>query len=521
MKLELSLPRTRFVVDETLEVSVRLHNDGPTPVSVPDPLRNDAWQPSYVLTGPAFPEGRRFSARSATSRDARATAAHASQGTALATIELPPGGTHEGEVPLSLWCPPGVPGAYTLVAELEPVAGAPWPAVRSEPLALELEALAARGASVGVDVRRGPPADLHVGFVHAADPPVLYDALVTEDRPDLGELERASLEPRRTLGAGQGVSAVLVPWCNVDRMTAMVSWRAWVHEAAAGPRLYADDSPLGQPGSLPLAAGTTVLPPVWQGPAEALDVLVLEPDRRRLGLACFTSPGPTAPLTGLVLTRSDARQPPTGALVWRSEAAPGPLAAARLVLGPAALGSPRHVIALCEQGDGVVVLHYVVEPAGRGTLTATISLPRTRTLPGSTVALRVTAAGHVRAWLLLGAHDPAWPVYLVRVELDASGRLLETVRRPRPVVTLGAPLLEAALELALPEDRAPEVLAWALRTDDRRVLWSRGDRAPRWYKAPRPSTLAVPLQLRPLAEATVLATLAPGRAPGLVTLEDG
>ena len=45
-------------------------------------------------------------------------------------------------------------------------------------------------------------------------------------------------------------------------------------------------------------------------------------------------------------------------------------------------------------------------------------------------------------------------------------------------------------------------------------------RAPRWFKAARPSVVAAPMQLRPLAEATYLATLEPGRAPTLVTLED-
>ena len=71
MKIELSLPRPRFVVDETIEVTLRLHNDGTLPVRVPDPFRNTAWQPTYVITGPAFSAGKRFSARSATSRDRR------------------------------------------------------------------------------------------------------------------------------------------------------------------------------------------------------------------------------------------------------------------------------------------------------------------------------------------------------------------------------------------------------------------------------------------------------------------
>ena len=141
MKIELTLPRARFVAGGTVEVTLRLHNDGVAPVRVPDPFRNDAWQPTYVLTGPAFPQGRRFSARSATARNP-----HAATGGPLMLVELLPGQTHAGELPLSLWCPIDVPGAYTLVAELDHAEdGGPRIAARSQPLAFELEAIATHG----------------------------------------------------------------------------------------------------------------------------------------------------------------------------------------------------------------------------------------------------------------------------------------------------------------------------------------------------------------------------------------
>lgn len=493
MKIELSVPRSRFVVEETLEVQVRLHNDGDAPVRVPDPFHNDAWQPTYVITGPAFPGGRRLSARSATSRDQRP----APHDVPLHMVELPPGATHEGELPLSQWCPIATPGAYTLVAELDH----DGVTASSNTLALQIEPLAAQGVSVGVDVMRGPPADLHVSFVQAgADPPVIYDMLVTEDRPDLGELERASLEPRRAVAPGVG--AVLVPWNNGDRMAAMAAWRVWLHDG----ELHGDDSPLGQPFGLPLPPGATLVPPAWQDPAEVLDVLVLEADQRRLQLARFTSHGPPTP--------------PSGALVWRSDAR-GPIVAARLAVGPIALGSPRRVIAVEVHGEDLVVSHHAVEPGGSGSPTATLTLPNVNPVPGTSVALRVTPAGHTRAWLLLDAKEPGWRIYLAHVEFDDRGGLVGGGGGlPTPLVALDGPLLEAALELSLPESHEPEELVWALRTDDRRVLWSRGGRAPRWFKTPRPTTLATPMQLRPLSQATYLATLQPERAPELVTLED-
>lgn len=515
MRIELSLPRSRFMVDETIEVTLRLHNDGAATARVPDPFRNDAWQPSYVLTGPQFPGGRTFSARSATSRGRRPA------GGPLVTVELPPGGTHEGELPLSLWCPISQPGAYSLVAELDWAdEGGARVLARSQPLAISLEALAARGVSVGVDVLRSPPGELYAAFVHAgAEDPVIVDALLVEDRPDLGELRRASLEPRRTvrvtgmpvlapgqsgllgaaaLGSSPTLTRVLVPWSSVDRMTAIAAWRAWT----AGGTLHAEDSPLGAPVAVPLPLGASVLPPTWQDASEALDVLLLDADRRRLRLARLVSHGPPAS--------------PTGAIVWQSEGCE-PIAIARLAHGAGA--GTRRVVALETVGDDLRVSCFAADPTLGGARLGAHVLRKLDPVPGCGLALRVTPEGHTKVWLLVDAKEPGWQVYLTHVVFDAAGEVVHH-QGPAPLVTLSAALLEAALELALPEDREPEVLAWALRTDDRRVLWSRGSRAPRWYKAPRPTTLAVPLQLRPQSQATYLATLRPGRAPGLVTLED-
>jgi hypothetical protein len=192
-----------------------------------------------------------------------------------------------------------------------------------------------------------------------------------------------------------------------------------------------------------------------------------------------------------------------------------------VAVGPAEHGSLRRVIALEAHGaDDLLVSCFAPEPGGGGAALGRLRLSQVGPLPGSSIALRITPEGHTRAWLLLDAKPPGWQVYLAHVVFDAQGRVIAGGERPRPLVTLSSPLLEAALELALPDDREPETLAWALRTDDRRVLWSRGGRPPRWLKTPRPTTLAVPMQLRPLSEATYLATLRPGHPPELVTLED-
>lgn len=478
-----------------MEATLRLHNDGTAPVRVPDPFRNDAWQPTYVLTGPAAPQGQRWSARSATSHGRQPAA-----GGPLALVELLPGQSHEGELPLSLWCPIAVPGAYTLVAELDHAEdGGPRIVARSQPLVFELEAIATPGVSVGVDVLRGPPGDLHASFVHAgAGGAVIVDALLVEDRPDLGELRRASLEPRRTVAAG--VVEVLAPWCNVDRMTAIAAWRAWLE----GGALTADDSPLGPPVAVPLPPGASLLPPAWQDPSEALDVLVLEADRRRLQLARFTSHGPPTP--------------PTGALVWRSDDREA-IVTARLALGPSEQGSLRRIIAVEVHGDDLHVSCFAAQPGGSAAPIGTLVLPKLDPVPGQSVALRVMPDGRTKAWMLVDAKDPGWQVYLTHVVFDAAGKVVRC-DRATPLVALGSTLLEAALELVLPEDREPETLVWALRTDDRRMLWSRGGRAARWLKTPRPTTIATPMQLRPLSQATYLATLRPGHAPELITLED-
>ncbi|MCX4240636.1 hypothetical protein [Paraliomyxa miuraensis] len=502
MKIELSLPRSRVVVDESIELHVRLCNDGPTPVRVPDPFVNDAWQPAYVLTGPAFPTGRRFTARSSTSRDARPVP----DDVPLAMIELPPGGTHEGEIPLSQWITIDAPGAYSLVAELElsaERAGGTALAVRSAPLSLTLDALDASSASVGVDAQQGPPAGLWVSFVHAGrEPPAIYDALVLEDRPDLGELQRHDLVHRRDVAAG--VEAVHVPWHHDDRMAALAAWRTWMQ----GGSLVVDDSPLGVPMALPLSPGSSVVTPVWQDAREQLDVLVRAPSPgggQQLELVRFGSHGPPAP--------------PTGAVVWRSEPR-GSIATARLALGPVSGGSLRRAVAVESRGDDLVLSCFAVEAGGPGAPIAEVTLPQVNPVPGLGLVLRVTPEGRTRVWVLADAKHQGWQVYLGRMEFDVDGRLTAAIEKPRPLVTLPSPLVEAALELVQPAGDGSEPLVWALRTDDRRVLWSRDGSAPRWYKTLRPSVLAVPMQLRPMSQATYLATQSPGRAPALVTLEE-
>src|SRR5690349_9885235 len=60
VKLELRLPRDRFLVGENVSVELRLTNTGTAPVAVPA-LRSDANpQPVYRLAGPGYAEGATF-----------------------------------------------------------------------------------------------------------------------------------------------------------------------------------------------------------------------------------------------------------------------------------------------------------------------------------------------------------------------------------------------------------------------------------------------------------------------------
>lgn len=510
MKIELDLVRSHAAVDESIELRVVLTNNGDRAVRVPDPLHTDNWQPTYTIEGPAWPSGHRFSARSALTPDARP----APDDVPLVMAELAPGATHEGELPLWQWCRLSAPGHYSITASIEH----DGVSVRSPPVELELRPLAARGVSVGLDVATGPtaPGQLWMSFVHAAGSSSrLYDSMWIEDRPDLGELSMHSLDRRRDLSAD--VDAVHVPWSTVDRMMAMTSWRVW----RQGTRLVVDDSPLAEPFGLTVEPSARILPPAWQDPREDLHVLLAVDGGHRLEATRFS--GGAAP------------HPPRGRVEWSSEEQPR-VSLARLALGPPSEGSQRRVASAWTEDGNLSIAHFVVADGTSGKPTSVAKFKNATLLPGTPLALRVTAAGHTQVWVLAATGAPGrWQIYLGAVEFDNRGR--HGGGTIQPLVTLPCNVVDTTIELpfAGPDLERP---VWAILTDRGQVLWARGDTL-RWHTIARheaepPTRQPImlgqatylggrrpvsPMQLRPLAEACYLAVFDPGRAPRFITLE--
>ena len=437
------------------------------------------------MTGPAFPKGYTFGAYAISTGDAQPVP----PGVPLTMVELGPSEVSEADIALSRWCPITTPGDYTIVMSLDHGGVR----ARSNELSFAIEALDARGASVGIDEGASAPASLVVAFVHAgAGQDALYDTSLVEDRPDLGELARQDLARRRDLEPGVGV--VWVPWCNTDRMTLMADWRVWL----AGDRLMADGSPLGEPFALPVPAGSHIAPPAWQDAADHLAVLLLDPDRRHLAVARFSGPDPRIP---------------TGQVAWRgAPEGPGSIVAARAALGPAPDGDPLRAVALIADGDDVRVAHFRAGVGSPGTPSAEATFRRARAVPGA-LTVRVSTAGVTRVRFLADDLGARGRVYLASIDFDERGRQVGP-GRVDPVVDLEEPVRDAALELALHDRDDPE-LAWVVAIDDRRALWSRGDDRPQWIDHPG---LVRPLQLLPLSQATYLAVIVPGRAPDFLTL---
>ena len=59
MKLELRVPRERFLLGESVSVELTLTNTGTVPVEVPKLRSTLNPQPVYRLTGPGFPKAFR------------------------------------------------------------------------------------------------------------------------------------------------------------------------------------------------------------------------------------------------------------------------------------------------------------------------------------------------------------------------------------------------------------------------------------------------------------------------------
>jgi hypothetical protein len=328
VKLDLRVPRERFLLGESVSVELTLTNTGTAPVEVPKLRSTLNPQPAYRLTGPGFAEGAWFTYRGVKLPAAEREGPPGTPETAI----LQPGEYLENGFKLDELHPLDRAGRYTLSARIE---WGGWTAA-SQPAAFAMENSDFQQASLGVDLFVSSTRVLRVVWISRADGRrVIGETFLYEKRPDLGEMDVTG--SRIIHEAGPQAAEPFCPWTNYDRSDGAGGWHGW----REGPRLLA--IAMGEENPQSFDWGSEQVKPIR--PALMLrngemDVFYLSADRRTLGMVRFDTPG-----------RGPARPPKEA---WRL-ALPEPAVSARAALGRESSGSRRVVALLSQRGTQIAV----------------------------------------------------------------------------------------------------------------------------------------------------------------------
>lgn len=427
MKIEIELPRARFLAGEAMPLAVAITNRGRKTVEVPDPAANPNAQPVYHLKGPACPEGRSFSFRSAVFGDADGG------GLPPMTAPLAPGEAHRAEVPFEQLAGPLPPGSYVLFASLD------WAGMqaRSEPLTFEIAPPRFHGFHLLADPGLQAPFPICVFCLEGeGEGRSVYLACFGEDATTQ-QVQFRYLA--RYVAAVAGAGAVFGPWRNCAGVGVPSPRAVWVAGETVAVADYGAETPL----TLSFAGAPRVVRPALMTESGELDLFVLGGDGRELSLARFPPVG-------------DSARP---AVLWR-QALPAAVSCARAALGPASGGSRRAALLVCGGGQGSRAL-LVEAPANGGTpLLRAVELGARAVLPASEPALAVAEDGSALGAVLLA--EPVRP---------GQPRSLTLARLSWPADPARPGACEAAPAASLEEPVRSAAAAFALAGDTRRCEW--------------------------------------------------
>ena len=396
MEIHLALPQNHFLMKELMALQVVVRNDGASTVDLPNPEDNRNIQPIYTVTGPSFPQGCNFSLRERVMHDSN-PAKVVENGMMLS---LPAGAVHEVSLPLETLLDFTKPGRHALSAAIT-VAGQQ---VRSNRVEFDIERPAIESMQSVLDDGSQTTHPIPVLCLHrGASGPVLYQAIFSEDRPDLGETSLLGLVrqgPADT--SAQGVVATLANHSRMARVHSRFGWRSGDVITMSGiPGL-----PSSQEVRLtrPQRAGRVVRPAMF---AEAgdVDVMALEGgDGRTLWLMRLPPAGQGQP--GVVATVQ----------------LPGEALSARAALAPASAGETRaSVVIMPGQHDGAQFALVQLESGSSKATVRTVAVPHAYPLPASEPGIHVDADGTVHTAVLFAENKSLRKLFIASVLWPAAG----------------------------------------------------------------------------------------------------
>ncbi len=478
VEIRLELRKDHFTAAESILLHVELRNRTGAPAAVPNPLDNMNWQPEYTLTGPQYPEGFRFSMRSA----AAGPAAAPLEGAQLELITIEPGGVAEADLFLDKMAPMHEPGAYRLTARME------WngAAAESEPVSFTIEGLKVDGGSIGVDAGAAAGQQLWLAWLNRGGASPSLQAGTFR----LGGISANAYTPGPVADLGRvGADAAdaLSPWANFDRMERLLVWRAW----REGGSILARQGAGGEPRRIDTGGALRrLVRPALMTDSGALEVFALAEGSPALLLARFEKQG-------------------GGRVMWEA-ALPAMSSGARCAMGPARAGEARNVVLTAAQRDSIL---WVYVPAGDGSRAGEpqmLRIPNAVPLAECDPGVHVDGEGRTHASMLLVRSGK---LAIAEVIFGAGGRV-ESGPKVTEIGALPGPAAAGAVAY-LADANAPVQRHWMVLLADGEIVSSAGG-VDRPIRLPAPA--ARPLELVSLPTGGVLLAVHPQAGPVLAKI---
>jgi hypothetical protein len=397
LQIQLKLSQERFLKKESMAVRVLIHNDGPSPLRIPNPANGLNSQPHYTISGPSYPARFTFSA----TNPHGVTPGTRPNEQESDLVVAAPGATVEGILPLEQMLQLERAGSYTIQATLD------WAgtSVKSLPVRFTIEEPNLRSCALMVDDGFQLTFPIRAACLNnGQDQGRMYQAVFQEVRADLGELTLAKLLP--VVPAGERIREVIGLWANFDRFALLMNKFVWVSDGVVGVQ----GGVAGEVTSrMPIPADfDRIVRPALVRESGQVDVLLLSASRGELELIRF-------PATG------------NPAVVWTASVASAP-EAMRATLAPRGQGGAATAILLGRAGAQVQAT--LVESVQSGARARTASIGNVWLLPDSEPALRIDDGGTVHVSFVAARDSQLRSISVVDLAWTASSSVEQKISEP-------------------------------------------------------------------------------------------